>query len=118
MNTTYSRHLAFPAVAEAYNYDHEILIDDLTTEQLVLFFQLDENDAYIARSYGSRFGDEHDEWMVVSVESSNDMAHVNSRVTYQRDRLSSGLYPSFVSRESYAVTLDDDGTRIEQISLV
>jgi hypothetical protein len=112
MNTTYSRHLAFESKAEPYNYDHEILIDNLSTEHLIVLWRLDDDEAYVARSAARRYGDS---WTIVSVESSNDMAHVDSQLAYQRARLDSGMYVSFVGKERYTVTVDDDGTRTESI---
>lgn len=111
--TVYSRHVAFPQVAEPYNYGHEVVVDDLPKRAIQVFFGLDPNgdDAYRLET------SKYDKWMVVSVESTNDGAHVDRRIAEQRDRLLSGLYPSFVSPEYYTTTEYDDGDQWNTISL-
>ena len=105
-----SRHVAMPLAAAPYNRGYNE-VATLSTRELIVFFSLDEDDTYRAEHSNS------DQWLVVEVSTGMPAAVLHQAVDAQRDRLLSGLHPSFISPQWYEVWYegDDNQERHERI---
>lgn len=96
METTYSHNIAMPKSAEAYSYWPTIAT--LSGDELAVFFDLDDDNAYLARRVP--------EWIVVEVSTSEGWDRLRYLCEYQAGRLASGLQAWFHAKEWYTEQTD------------